>query len=75
MRVFNHTKFQEHLKTIDTPIQEIYKKIGVSDTRLYSLKNGHKEVSKITLLLNICNELDLDPREMFVQDASKLANH
>ena len=39
----------------------------MSDTQVYSLKNGHAQITKVQSLLNICNEFDLDPNDFFVE--------
>ena len=67
MRSFDHEKLQEHLKSSGTTVQEFYKKIWISDTPVYSIKNGRVKITKIQLLLNICNELDIDPRDLFIK--------
>jgi DNA-binding Xre family transcriptional regulator len=67
MRSFDHNKLQQALKDSDMSIQDLYKKVGISDTILYSIKNGRIEITKIDLLMNIVNVLWLDPREFFVK--------
>ena len=67
MRSFDHSKLQQALKESDMSIQDLYKKVGISDTILYSIKNGRIEITKIELLLNIVNVLWLNPREFFTQ--------
>ncbi len=67
MRSFNHTKLQQAIKESDMSIQDLYKKVGISDTILYSIKNGRIEITKIDLLINIVNVLWLDPRDFFIQ--------
>jgi len=39
----------------------------MSDTQVYSLKNGRAQITKIQSLLDICNEFDLDPKEFFMK--------
>lgn len=48
-------------------IQDLYKKVDISDTILYSIKNGRIEITKIDLLIKLSNVLWLDPRELFIQ--------
>ena len=67
MRSFDHKKLQQALKDSDMSIQDLYKKVGISDTILYSIKNGRIEITKIDLLIKLANELDMDPRELFIK--------
>jgi len=67
MWAFNHKKLQQAIKDSDMSIQDLYKKVGISDTILYSIKNGRIEITKIDLLIKLANVLWLDPREFFSQ--------
>lgn len=67
MRSFDHEKLQQALKESSMSIQDLYKKVWISDTILYSIKNWRIEITKIELLLNIVNVLWLDPKEFFVK--------
>jgi len=67
MWTFDHSKIEKHLKSLDIPVQDFYNRIWMSDTQVYSLKNGHAQLTKIISLLDICNEFDLDPRDFFVK--------
>ncbi len=67
MWAFNHKKLQQAIKESDMSIQDLYKKVGISDTILYSIKNGRIEISKLDLFMNIINTLWLDPREFFIK--------
>jgi ribosome-binding protein aMBF1 (putative translation factor) len=57
MRSFDHSKLQQAIKESDMSIQELYKKVGISDTILYSIKNGRIEITKIDLLIKLTNVL------------------
>jgi ribosome-binding protein aMBF1 (putative translation factor) len=57
MWAFNHKKLQQAIKESDMSIQDLYKKVGISDTILYSIKNGRIEISKLDLFMNIINTL------------------
>jgi DNA-binding Xre family transcriptional regulator len=67
MRSFDHKKLQKHMKESWISIQDLYPKVGISDTILYSIKNGRIKISKLDLLIKLANELDIDPRELFIQ--------